>query len=238
MKTKLVILIATGLFVAGCLTTTAPVQTVQPQRLDIFVNGAQVKSDEMVIQHTMSISNPHLELSSNCKILDGIAYMTITSSYAWGAKDIWSDFKWLQAAEIKELVIYLYNPGGEASAGFAIADELRIMKGSIKLTIEARGEVASAGIPILVVGDHRIASRHIRFMVHPAGIWKGGGWTKEGLTDLISQSEMIKMGQNHYAEIISFHTKLSKEEVLELLKKTTWFTAEEALTMGFIDEIR
>ena len=49
---------------------------------------------------------------------------------------------------------------------------------------------------------------------------------------------MIEMLNERYALIVSERSHLSKEEVLKLMESDNWFTAEEALKMGLLDEIK
>ena len=100
-----------------------------------------------------------------------------------------------------------------------------------------RGLIASAAIPVLGAGDWRVGSKYSVYMLHPASIWKWGMFT-EKLDDLQSQAKMIELLNDHYAEAVANSSKLTKEEVLKLLKSTHWFTAKEAMEMGLIDEIK
>ena len=77
-------------------------------------------------------------------------------------------------------------------------------------------------------------------MIHPGALYKGGwGFVREEKKDLKAQTAMMNIEDNHYADIVSRNSKLTKQEALELLKKTTWFTAQEAKDKyGFVDEIQ
>ena len=186
----------------------------------------------------MSVNNPELQFSRNCYLHENKAYISITSISSYDAKDLWSDLKLLRDKKVDELVIYMNNPGGEAFQGMSITDELRIFKESkIPITVEARGLIASAAIPVFLIADKRICSKYTVFMLHPASIWKWGMFTEE-LKDLQSQAKMIEMLNEHYAESVSESSNLSKEKVLDLLKSTNWFTAEQAKEMGFVDEVK
>jgi len=201
----------------------------------MFSGGTCFAEEE--IKKSMDISNPNMELSGNCKILNNIAYLALSIS-SYDSKELWSDLKLLRDKKVDKLIIYMNSPGGAAHQGMSIADELRIFKASkIPIIIEARGMIASAAIPVFLSGDKRIASESTVFMIHPAALFKWGQFSEE-LKDLQNQANMLKLMNSNYANVVSSNSKLAKEEVLELLKKTTWYTSEEAMKMGFVDEIK
>ena len=239
---KLFILTAIALFLVGCITANVPVGSpISPpvQEIRITVDGADVKKDKDKIQKIMAVSCHELELSGNCYTFKDKAYISLTSINSYRAQELWNDFKILSEMEnIKELVIYMSNPGGQAFEGMGITDELRLFKErGIPITVEGRGLIASAAIPVYLMADKRIASRYTIFMIHPAKLWKWGIFA-EGLDDLQSQATMINLLNSNYAESVAARSNVSKEEVLEMLKKDNWFTAEEALKLGFVDEIK
>ena len=230
------ILLLTGvlMFLVGCVTV--PIKPGTPQEVKLTIQSEKEVKIEDKIHRSMEIVNPDLEFSFNCRINGDTAYMIIDIS-AWDAKGFWKDSKLIQKMGIKDLIIYLNSYGGNAAQGMSITDELEIVKSSgIKITIEARGVVYSAAIPVLVMGDYRICSKRTTFLIHPASLMKWGFFT-ETLQDLISQAEMIKIQRDHYASVVSSRTKLSKEKVFEMMDKDTWFTAKQAKDWGLVDSI-
>ena len=201
-------------------------------KLDVIVHLA----DKPGISKTMEVENTDLQYSDTCKICGDAAYM-VARIGSWSSSSMWSDLKLLQKNGIKELVIYMNSPGGAAFQGMSMADELRIFKESgISVIMEGRGLIASAAIPVLVSGDHRIASKNTVFLIHPAALQKWGAFT-ETLKDLESQAKMIKMCQEAYANVVAKNSNLNTQEVLKMMEKDTWITAKEALDMGLVDEI-
>jgi len=214
---RIFILVAIGIFLSAC---------------------SPDKTDENKIQKSMGVTNPELEFSRACRIKDKTAYIKITSISSYNSEDLWGDLQLLAKNNIENLVIYLNSPGGAAFQGLAITDELRIFKEKkIRITAEGRGLIASAAVPVFLIADHRIASKYTIFLIHPAKLWKWGLFA-ESLDDLQSQAKMIGLLQSNYAENVAACSKLTKEQILEMMKKDTWFTAEEALKYGFVDEIK
>lgn len=245
MKTKLFIALCV-LLLAGCATTSNPIHkpASDPQEIRLIVNGVEVdgKNDGEKIHKTMQIESTDLQLSRNCRLLGDTAYLKLTSISSYNMEDLWSDSKILQHKAIQKIVVYMNNPGGEAFQGMGITDELRLMKEKgVTIEMEGRGLIASAAVPVFVAGTKgkRVVSKSTVFMIHPAGLLKGGFVVqREELKDLESQAKMIRLLNNNYAEAISSNSNLDKKEVLEMLKCDNWITAQQALEMGFVDEIR
>ena len=237
-------IVAVVLVTVFCMTltscaTTTPQVTPQVQKLEITVNGADVEATEKeVISKSMSIDNPGLQFSRMTKINNNVAYMSLTSVSGWDLENLWLDLKLLESMDIKKIVIFMSNPGGAAFQGLGIHDELRIMQNQgFDIEIQARGLIASAAVPILAVGKRKLGSKNCILMIHKAKMFKWGAFS-EGLDDLQQQASMIELLNDRYASAVADYTKLTKDEVLELLKKTTWYSAEEALKLGFFDELQ
>ena len=224
----------------GCGTVSIKPISFPPQELKIKVDGGTVAgvTKEETIAKSMVVSNPYLEFSNACKIDNTTAYITITSIGSYDSVELWRDFKLIKIKGIKEVIMYLNSPGGEAFQGMSITDEMRILKESgIKITVEGRGLIASASIPVFLMANKRIATKNTIFLIHPAALAKWGFFT-ETLKDLQSQAKLITMLQKNYADSVSACSNLDNEKVLEMMKQDHWFTAQEAKEFGFIDEIQ
>lgn len=202
--------------------------------------SAEDKEDvtEDKISKTMTVENPYLQFSGYCKIYNDTIYIALTSISSYQAEYLWSDFTLIRQEGFRKVVIYLNNPGGDAFAGTCLTDQIRMLKeAGVLVRMEAYGIVASAAIPVFVSANERIASRNTIFLIHPASLTKWGFFT-ETLKDLESQSQMIKMLRIRYAKTVAEHSKLTVDEVVEMMSKDTWFSAEQAMEWGMIDELR
>ena len=238
---KLIMIAVAMVFMAGCFQERVS-PTLKPQEVKITVSTDSDKTkaikDTDKISKTMEVSNPELELSRYCKVKDGKAYFTITSISSWGAESLWSDLQLLELLKIKNIVVYLNNPGGEAWQGLSISDEIRMaQERGFHFLMDGRGVIMSAAVPVFVSGDKRIVSKNLIFLIHPARMFKWGMFT-EGMKELKSQAKMLELLESRYAEIISSRTNLSKEKIIEMNRVDTWFTAEEAKEWGFVDEVK
>lgn len=140
----------------------------------------------------------------------------------------------LLAAEDPERDIYLYinSPGGSVTAGMAIYDTMQYVKNDVATV--AMGLAASMGQFLLSAGAQgkRYALPHARIMMHqPSG---GIGGTA---SDIKIQAEQMLHIKKQMAEIIAEQTGQSVEQVERDSDRDRWFTADEALEYGFIDNV-
>ncbi|MEM2899576.1 MAG: ATP-dependent Clp protease proteolytic subunit [Thermoplasmata archaeon] len=201
----------------------------------LFLLPIMAQADD--IKKTMEIKNPNLTLSSNTGILGSKAFIRITSGLeTYDAASLWSDFCFLAENGIKDVELYIHSGGGSAFAGLALADEIeRAQKEGFRITAHARGIVASAAVPIVAVCNRRLATKGTIFMVHETKLFKYPGG--ETAKDLRSQQEMIEITRNRYIETLTRRSKLSKDKWMIMEDRITWFSAEQALEWGLIDEI-
>ena len=237
MKRFLLAIVAT-VFLAGCITTQPPAQLpAQIVKLQIEgVENVKVSSEENKIARSMEVANPELQFSRSCKIHAETGYITINSISSYGSEDLWYDFQLLRLKGVKKAVIYLNSPGGEAFQGMAIADEFRLAKGDIYVTIEGRGLIASAAIPVLLMADKRVVSRNTVFLIHPSKMWKWGFFA-EGLRELKSQTRMFEILEARYIQILVDRSKITKEKAVKMMDMDTWFLADQAKAWGMVDEV-
>ncbi len=140
----------------------------------------------------------------------------------------------LLAAEDPEKDIWLYinSPGGSVTAGMAIYDTMQYIKPDVATV--AMGMAASMGQFLLSSGakGKRYATPHARILMHqPLG---GIGGTA---TDIKIQAELILHMKKQMAELTAEQTGKSLEQILKDNDRDHWFTAEEALEYGFIDDV-
>jgi ATP-dependent Clp protease protease subunit len=141
----------------------------------------------------------------------------------------------LLAAEDSEKDIFLYinSPGGSITAGMAIYDTMQYVPNDI-VTVGI-GMCASMGQFLLSSGakGKRYATPNTRVLLHqPSG---GFGGTA---ADIQTQAELIMSMKRQLAAITAEQTGKTVEEVMLDGDRDRWFTAQEALEYGFIDQIQ
>lgn len=124
------------------------------------------------------------------------------------------------------ITIIMNNIGGDDYHMFAMYDE--ITKSTSHVTIIGSGYVASAGAFIMQAADTRSMRPHARFMFHYGS---GGGHNKEWeVLCEVYRSVLLQ-------RIREKKPNFSKASMHNLLLQDTWLSADEALSLGLIDEV-
>ena len=140
----------------------------------------------------------------------------------------------LLAAEDPERDIYLYinSPGGSVTAGMAIYDTMQYVKPDV-VTV-GMGLAASMGQFLLTAGapGKRYIAPHTRVLLHqPLG---GAGGSA---TDIRINADLILGMKKELAQITASRTGKSVEQVEADGDRDHWFSAQEALEYGFVDQV-
>ena len=128
--------------------------------------------------------------------------------------------------------LHINSYGGSAFAGLAGMDEILSVSKEVPIYTIVDGCCASAATFLSVVGTKRFINKHAFMLIHQLS---GIAWGKyEELKDeMISIEKIMKMIKDLYAE----RTNLPEKKIDEILKHDIWFTAEECLQYGLVDEI-
>lgn len=130
--------------------------------------------------------------------------------------------------------LFINSGGGECTSGTMIVDIMNIV--SAPVHTYNMGLAASMASVILSNGEKgkRFALPHSRVMIHqPMGGVPGG--TQE--SDFAIAYEEIKKCKKELYDILAMNTGKSFEEIEKVGDRDAWFTAQEALDFGLIDEI-
>jgi len=145
-----------------------------------------------------------------------------------GAKQFAEDLKAL--GPIKNLDIRINSPGGSVFEGLTIYNTLE--RHSAKKTVTIDGLAASIASVIAMCGDTIIMPQNAIMMVHdPFGMVLGDA---DDMRKMAEGLDKIKEG------LISAYqrkTKMSNQDISDLMSEETWMTASEAVQWGFADEI-
>jgi ATP-dependent Clp endopeptidase proteolytic subunit ClpP len=120
----------------------------------------------------------------------------------------------------KSIKIWINSPGGIVMDGYSIYNA--ILKTKTKVDTVCVGIAASIAAVIFQAGRKRVMNEYGLLMYHnPYG----------------GNSEELKKMRVSIATMIAGRTGKSVDDVLKIMDKTTWITADEALASGFCDEI-
>lgn len=134
--------------------------------------------------------------------------------------------------EAAPITIYINSPGGSIADGFAIYDVMNKVKCPI-VTI-CTGMAASMAAFLLSSGSRgrRYALPNSTVMIHqPLGGVQGQA------TDIAIMANRILSLKNKMYGILARNTGLDYEEVAHACERDNYLSPEEAVQMGFVDEI-
>lgn len=149
----------------------------------------------------------------------------------WGAVSS-SEFKREldRLGNVNNLSIRINSNGGSVTSGWAIYNVLKQHK-AFK-TVYVDGIAASMGAFIAMAGDEILMSNAGLLMIHkPWGIAMGEA------EELRQEADTLDKMFNIAVKIHAERTGTSEDDVRDMMTKTTYLNAEEALELGFIDEI-
>lgn len=129
-----------------------------------------------------------------------------------------------------DIVVRINSPGGSVFDGMAIHNAIKDHKG--KKTVIIDGLAASAASYIALAGDAVKINQGAFFMIHNAmSIAIGNAVDFQHEADLLDKID---------GQIAGFYVRKTGKTLAEIKTKMddeTWFTAEESLEFGFVDEI-
>ena len=134
--------------------------------------------------------------------------------------------------KIEPLPIYLHinSHGGCITAALAAVDCIINSKIPIYTVIE--GNAASAATFLSISGKKRFITQNSVLLIHQLSSSTWG--TMEQLED---GHENNKFFMEKIYTIYSSYTKLSKKQLVKILKRDIWWDSEKAIKYGFADEI-
>lgn len=135
-----------------------------------------------------------------------------------------------QSEEGEELEVHINSPGGHVDAGSEIYTALKSHKG--KVNVQIVGMAASAASVIAMAGDHVEISPTAQIMIHnvSSGVWGDHRAMQK-------ESEVLKNYNKSIANAYQLKTGLEQSELLAMMNKETWFTAQQAKEQGFADAV-
>lgn len=132
--------------------------------------------------------------------------------------------------ERQPIYVYIDTPGGDITATFSIISAIQISKTPVYTITYGCGY--SGGFFIGICGHKKFGTPYSSYLFHEGGMLDGGDAHK-----FIQHVEFYKLQLNQLKNITIEHTKISSDDY-ESKKKDDWFfTANEALHYGIIDEI-
>jgi ATP-dependent protease ClpP protease subunit len=175
--------------------------------------------------------NDHVDKFSVDKLIDDIAKVygmkAVENAYAFGEIIACAD------NAVDTLEVEIHSGGGSVFEGYRIFNEMKkLRERGVYVTARINTLAASMGSVIAMAADKVEIASNGKIMIHEAS----GGAQGDSET-LLRYAELLENISDEIAGIYSEKTNRDKDDIRRLMKKETWMTAEQAIEMGFADEI-
>jgi ATP-dependent Clp endopeptidase proteolytic subunit ClpP len=136
----------------------------------------------------------------------------------------------LNAVTSPKITVYLNSPGGEVFDGIAIHTALAMSKAHV--TTFVTGVAASAASFIAMAGDTIKMARNATMMIHEAS---GLAWGNK--RTMRQEADLLEKLDGNIADMYAMQAGGEVADWLAAMEAETWYTGQEALAAGLIDEI-
>jgi len=137
----------------------------------------------------------------------------------------------IETAKGKDIDIEINSGGGDVYASSEIYTMLKDYKG--KKTVKVMSIAGSGASVIAMAGDTRLISPTAEIMIHNVSIC--GAYGDYRAMDKFSDA--LQVANTSIANAYILATGIEEREILEMMNKETWLTAQEAVKLGFATEI-
>ncbi|MDT2292345.1 Clp protease ClpP [Paenibacillus larvae] len=145
------------------------------------------------------------------------------------ANQFYKDLKAL--GDLEEITVRINSAGGSVFDGLAIRSQLKNHKAFV--TVHVDGWAASIASIIAMAGDKIVMAKGSMMMIHNPtnSLWGGDAQDFRDMADFLDKI------RDSLVSVYEDRTANSKEELIKLIDAETWMSAEEAVEMGFADEV-
>ena len=126
--------------------------------------------------------------------------------------------------------VIINSPGGYVDAGSEIYTTLKDYAGEV--TVKIVGMAASAASVVAMAGDKTLISPTAQMMIHNVS-----GGVRGDHNTLRHEADVLENFNTSIANAYVLKSGKSHEELLNLMNNETYFTAQQALENGLVDEI-
>lgn len=134
----------------------------------------------------------------------------------------------------KPILFVINSPGGSVDSGFAIWDQIKMIKAPITTLITGLAASMGSVLALCAPKGRRFATPEARLMIHQPML---GSVIQGQATDLEIQAKEIIRTRERLEHIYQQATGQDREKIKTAIERDTWMNAEEAKKFGLIDEI-
>lgn len=136
----------------------------------------------------------------------------------------------LKEVKTANITVRLNSPGGDAFDGITIYNRLKDHEAKVKIIVD--GWACSAASIIAMAADELIMNTGAMMMVHEA--WTIVAGSK---TDMQNTVNMMTKLDDSLLDIYMTKAKCTRDEMKQFVESETWFTASEAIELGFATDV-
>jgi ATP-dependent Clp protease, protease subunit len=140
----------------------------------------------------------------------------------------------IQQGTVK-ITLMLSTPGGSVMHGMTLYNYLAALP--VELVTYNIGNVDSIGAIVFLAGSQRFACPHSTFMLHPVAFGLQGAANYEQ-PDLTAIVQSLEADQARIAGIYAERSGLQKANALALFNQQKTYSATEAESFGFVNEVK
>nr|WP_274599645.1 head maturation protease, ClpP-related [Corynebacterium diphtheriae] len=131
-----------------------------------------------------------------------------------------------------DVEVHINSYGGDVFEGIAIMNALRDYEGRVEIIIDG---IAASAASFIAVGaaDHLIMHDSATLMIHDA--WSD---ISGSANEVRKQADELERMSNILAQIYANKAGTPVEEWRDAMREDSWFSADEALLLGLVDEVR
>ncbi len=144
--------------------------------------------------------------------------------------------QWVREDSEREIQIVFNSPGGSVMDGLALYDYMESLRNAsdVKFTTIVLGTAASMAGVLLQAGDKRVMGKHAYLMIHEIQSGVIGS-----MSEIEDASTFTKRLQDRILDILNERSTLDRSEIKDRWERREWWLdADEALELGFCDEIQ
>jgi ATP-dependent protease ClpP protease subunit len=140
------------------------------------------------------------------------------------------DFIAVLAEHSGDIEIELDSPGGSVTDGLAIYNAISNYDG--KVTVHIDTLAASIATVVACAADYVKMNSNGKYFIHRA-------WTVAmgNCKEFRSMADLMEMMDGDIADVYGYRTGIPKDELLDMMDKETWLSAQDAAEKGFVDEV-
>jgi ATP-dependent Clp protease protease subunit len=130
----------------------------------------------------------------------------------------------------KDVTIHLNSEGGSVTDGLSIFNAIAQHEGEVTVHVDVLA--ASIATVICCAADRVVMNSNAKYMVHRC-------WTAAmgNCRDFRQMADTMEMLDGDIAAVYSDRTGMKPEALLTMMDAETWLTAEDAVALGFVDEV-